>query len=477
MQLTKEEKIARIEALREKKRRLLKSKPAYVPNPGQLKIHKDDKRIRFVTAGNGGGKTTCGVQEALWWCSGYNPILKENTKVPATVIVVLDAPQKVGDVWVPEIQKWYPFEELETSKNGRPHISEITFPNGSQIKFMFHLQEELAFEGIQMDYCIFDEPPPRHVFIGLMRGARKKGSKPRFLFVGTPLGQPWLYQELWRPAEEGEREDIGLHRYSTEVNAKNLAEGYIEEFSRNLSEKEKRSRLLGEFAHLEGLALAHMFDKEVHVIKPFNWPMGKPVVIAIDPHHSKPHHAVMLGTLGDGRLYYIKELNSRQAPEAFARQLRDWYQGYKVIDIICDSFGEIPGTGGDGNMSFSEKLRQRGVRLRSTEFKDKSDEDFITRIKQVLEIPEKPDNFGRKVPVLAIFEDCEGIVRDIENVQWQKRRKDEGFKDRLEISNKDWLACLKYALATNIVFMAEGLKKPKRLKSRKSPWSGAGRFA
>lgn len=419
------------------------------------------------------GKTALGVQEAVWWATGYNPVTKKTTKVPATIIVVLDSPAKVGDVWLEEIKKWYPIEELELAKLGKPHVSEIVFKNGSSIRFMFHLQEELAFEGIQMDYVVFDEPPPRQVFVGLNRGARKKGSEPRFLFIGTPLGQPWLYQDLWKPAEEGLRDDIGLHRYSTEVNKKNLAEGYIENFSKNLTDHEKRSRLLGEFAHLEGLALAHLFSRETHIIKEFPWPYGKPVVVAIDPHHSKPHHAVMLGAIGDGRLYYIKELSSTAPPAQFAKELREWYRGYKVIDIICDSFGEIPGTGGDGNMSFSEKLRDMGIRLRSTNFKEKSDEDFITRIKQVLEIPEKPDNFGRTVPILAIFENCPGIVRDIENVQWRKHKKDEGFKEKLEISNKDWLACLKYALATNLVFMAEGLKKPRTLRSNRSPWSGA----
>lgn len=470
--LTKEEKIARIEALREKKRRLLKAKPTYIPNKGQLAVHQDERRIRIVTSGNGFGKSCLGVNEAFWWATGYNPITKETSKVPATIVVGLDSPAKVNDIWLEEMKKWYPMDEIDMRKCGKPHVSELHFKNGSKIQFMFHLQEELAFEGIQIDYAIFDEPPPRHMFLGLMRGARKKGAKPKFLFIGTPLGQPWMYQELWKPAEEGERDDIGLHRYSSYMNKHNLAEGALEELSKNLTPAERRARLEGEFAHLEGLALAHMFDKEMHVVKPFPWPNGKPVVVAIDPHHSKPHHAIMLGTIGDGRLYYIKELTSRAAPEAFARELRDWYSGYKVVDIICDSFGEIPGTGGDGNMSFSDKLRQMGVRLRATDFKDKSDEDFISRIKQVLEIPEIADNLGRKSPVLAIFDGNPGIVRDIEGVQWQKRRKEEGYKEKLDISNKDFLSCLKYALATHIVFMMNGLRKPQTLKSGRSPWSG-----
>lgn len=474
MELSKEEKLARIEAIREKKRRILKSKPTYRPNSGQLKVHKDERRIRFCAAGNGSGKTCLGTQEVIWWATGYNPILKKTTKVPATIAVVLDNPDKVKDLWLPEISKWYPMDELDQLKNGKPYVTQLNFKNGSAIKFYFHQQSEQVFEGIEIDYCVMDEPPPRSVFIGLMRGARKKGAKPRFLFIGTPLGQPWLYTELWQPAEKGERDDIGIHRFSTEVNAHNLAEGYIEDFSKNLTEAEKRARLFGEFAHLEGLALAHLFNEDTHVVKPFPWPNNMPVVIAIDPHQAKPHTAIMLGAVGDGRIYYIKELQSRAAPEAFARELREWYQNYKVVDIICDSFGNIPGTGGDGNMSFSEKLIQMGVRLRTTDYNDKNDEDFVQRIKQVLEIPDKPDNLGRYAPRLAIFDGNPGIVRDIEGCMWQKRRKEEGFKEKLEISNRDFLACLKYALKTNILFLAEGGQMPTIKRSGRSPWSGGG---
>lgn len=473
MEQSREAALQRIEAIRERKRRLLSKKPVYKPNDGQRPVHEDDRRIRIVASGNGSGKTTLGVQEALWWSTGYNPITKKHTKVPATTIVVLDSPAKVADIWLPELRKWFPLDEQCTlEKLGKPHFSQITFKNGSTIKFMFHLMEEMAWEGVQLDYCIFDEPPPRAAFVGLMRGARKKNSKPKFLFIGTPLGQPWLYEQLWKPAEMGQRDDVGLHRHSTHVNQHNLAEGYLEQYSKNLSEDEIRIRLHGEFSHLGGLALAHLFDRSTHIVDPFPWPSGWPCVVAIDPHPSKNHVAVLLGAGRDGHFYYIKELTSKSPPKQFAAELRDFMRGYRVVDVVVDSLGETPMSGGDGNKSFSDVLRESGVRCRATAFKEKSDEDFISRIRQVLELPDNPDNLGRRQPKLLIFDNNHGIVRDIENVQWLKYRGGlDVFKPKLDISNKDYLACLKYALATNIDYLGKtghtpGIKRT----SKPSPW-------
>ena len=471
--LSRAEKLRKIDALREKKRRILAKKPVYRPNLGQLPVHLDDHLIRIVAAANGGGKSALACQEAIWWATGYNPVTEKLTRVPATIVVLLDSPMKVSEVWLPEMRKWYPLdEETEVSKNGKPYINEIRFKNGSKILFMFHEQEDLVFEGIQLDYLLADEPFPRRIWIALTRGARKKGSSPRFLIIGTPIGQPWLYEQLWKTAVDGTRPDIGIHRFSVEVNRDNLAEGYIEQFSRNLTEAEKRVRLEGHFSHLEGLALAHLFRRELHVVPRFDWPQGKPVVLIIDPHWSKPHTFALVGATGNGKVYYIKEGSSKSPAREFAEELKEFYKGYRVIDYVIDSLGETPRTGSDGNRSFSDTLRASGVPVRSTSFDEKNDEDFIQCIQQVLEIPEKPDNFGRKQAKLAIMEGCEGIVHDIETVTWLKHRNQDGFKPKLDITSKDFLSLLKYALATSIAFVADVGRTPKIKRSGRSPWSG-----
>lgn len=475
-ELTRDQKIQKYELIQEKKRRILAKKPVYKPNSGQLPVHKDKKSIRIVAAGNGGGKTALAAQEAIWWATGYNPITEEFSKVPATIILLLDSPLKIDKVWMPELRKWYPIDdECVLKKNGKPYVNEIVFKNGSTIQVMLQEQETIVFEGIQLDYFIADEPFERRIWVAVRRGARKKGTKPRFLIIGTPIGQPWLYSEMWKKSAEGERDDIGLHRFSTDVNLGNLADGYKEEFGRNLTEQEKKVRFGGHFDHIEGLALAHLFDRQCHVIKPFQWNPGKPVVVAVDPHPAKGHYAIMLGATGDGRLYYLKEMNSKSPPARFAEELKEFYAGYRVLDIIVDSLGETPGSGGDGNMSFSDKLRQRGVRARSTSFKDKSDSDFIQRIQQVLEIPEQADLFGRRLPRLAIIEGCTGIIDNIESVQWAKYRNHEVFKEKLDITQKEYLACLKYAMTTNLFFVADAGRVPKTKRSKPSPWGGARR--
>lgn len=450
--LSREQKLALISHIEEKKRRIREGACVYSPNDGQMPVHKSEKSLRCVFSGNGAGKTTLAVNEALWLAQGYNPITKKHTRVPSRVIVLLDHPEKVSDVWLPELAKWTVLKEDQLHKRGKPYVSRISFPNGSEIIFMFHDQSPLIFESIELDGFISDEPPPRPVYVALRRGARKKGTRPRFLMIGTPITAAWMRKEIADPWSKGELPDCECFTFGTAVNEANLADGYIAEFSSILSEKERRIRLHGEFFDLEGLALAHLFAHETHIVEPHEWDANWPVVVAIDPHTAKPHHAIMLGTDRDGNLFYLKELRRKIIPREFAIELKEWMAGYRVIDIVADSLGSAEYTGGEGFHSFIQILNDENVRVRATTWDDKHDEDFIARIQDVLAVPTKPNNFGDHTPRLRIFRGNPGIVNDIENVQWVKHRDIDEYKPKLDITNKDFLSALKYALATNLSF-------------------------
>jgi len=444
------------EYVKEVKRRQRDRREAYKPNRGQLPVHQSQAKIRAVFSGNGAGKTALGANEAVWAATGFNPLTNSFTKVPARVIVVLDDPDKVRDLWIPEIEKWHNIDLWEKRKNGKPYLNELVAPNGSSIKFMFHLQEELKFESIEADLCCFDEPPPRHVWIGLLRGGRKAGRQARYLFIGTPLSGSWLSKDIYEPWAKGEREDIDCFKFGTEVNEANLSEDYIESFSRNLTEKERRIRLHGDFFDLDGLALSHLFNQRSHVIYgALETPLA---VVAIDPHPNKAHVAILMGTDDQGYLYAIDEIASKSVPRVFANELKAFYQSYNLFDIVCDSYGNTPMTGGEGHKTFIEVLREEGIRVRPTSYEDKKDDSWIMRIQDALTIPHLPDNFGNKIPKLRIHERCKGLISDIETVSWVKMRHEDAYKPKLDISQKDYLACLKYALATNL---APGRKKAK----------------
>lgn len=448
-ELSREQKLILLDALEEKKRRVSEQREAYVPNEGQLAVHMSDKKIRAVFAGNGGGKTALGVNEAIWAALGYNPITKTTSSVPARVIVVLDQPRKIEDLWLPEIKKWYAIKPEQLHKRGKPYYERISFDNGSEIIFLFHDMDDMVYESIELDVAIFDEPPPRKVFIGLRRGGRKKNRRSRYLIIGTPIAAAWLRKEIYEPWTRGEDPDIECFRYSSFVNEKNLGEGELQSFSKSLSDKERQIRLHGQFFDLDGLALAHIFTRESHIVQSYpEWKVSEwPCVVAIDPHPRKAHTAILLGVSPDNNLFVLKEMSSRAVPSEFARELRNFYQGHRVVDVVCDSLGSSELTGGDGNLSFIQVLKNNGVRVRATTFDEKRDEAWIQMIQEVLTIPPEPDNFGRREPRLKIASHCKGLIGDIETVEWSKIKNIDEYRPKLAIESKDFLSCLKYALA------------------------------
>ena len=454
--LSKDQKIELIEAMREKQRRLKKAKALYIPNDGQQPIHASEQRFRYVFSGNGAGKTCLAVQEAIWACEGYNPITKKYTTVPARVVVILDLPKKVQELWIPELRKWADIPEKRLHKDGKPFYSRVSFLNGSEILFGFHEQSPLAWESVQLAMAIYDEPPPKQLFVALTRGGRIKGQPFRSLMIGTPISTPWLRTEIYEPWLRGRLIEVECFRMGTETNKDNLPEDYFDTFGQFLTEAEKKVRFEGEFFDLGALALAHLFKRETHIIPTAQFlakfdPARHPCVIAIDPHSAKPHHAVLVGANRDNQLFYIKEIQIKEVARNFAQTLKNFMKGYRVIDIICDSSGNAEMTSGEGYKSFLQVLNEEGVRARATSFKEKSDEDFIEKIRNNLALPKTPDNYGFYLPKLLFVEGNGGIIKDVENVGWQKMR-DGGLRDKLEICNTDYLSCLKYALASNICF-------------------------
>ena len=448
--LSRDDKLKLIQALEEKDRRARLKKDVYKPNSGQLQVHKSDRQQRLVISGNGSGKTAMALHEAVWAAEGFNPLTQKYIPVPRKIGIVLDKPSKVGDKYLPEFNKWFDTSNWEMKQRGKPYVELIRFPNGSEIQFYFHEMDPLTFESVEIDDLIADEPMPRHVYVALKRGQRNKGKEARTLMIGTPITGAWVRREILEPWAAGNLPNTECFKFGTAVNAANLPDNYIEEYSAILSEKERKIRLEGEFFDLDGLALAHLFKREKHVLPiDAEWDRKYPCAVAIDPHPNKPHYALLVGADEYGPVV-LKELSLKIEPRKFARELKKWYEGYRVIDLVCDSLGSADSTGGEGFKSFIQVLNDEGIRVRSTTYDDKNDADWLMRIQEVLAIPTTPDNLGTTTPKLRIMSNCRGLISDIENVSWTKYRNLDEYKPTLDISNKDYLACLKYALATNI---------------------------
>jgi hypothetical protein len=439
----------------------------------QEAVIRSNHSKRVVVCGNGWGKSSLGCNEALWALDGFNPVTKIHTASPAKVIVVLDSPEKVADVWLPELRKWRDIKEEQLHKRGKPYYTEITWPNGSSLRFMFQEQNELQFESISnIDFCIFDEPPLRQTWVALLRGGRQQNRQARYLLIATPLSRPWL-REYYMEWVKGNFPDTMFFKGSTEANRKNLSEGYIEAFSAHLTEVEKKTRLHGEFFNTEGLALANVWKRDRHLIResdlPNDYKQAWPHVIAIDNHPNKPHFACLVAAAPNGKRYYVGEVSLKITPRDFAAWLKkNWLTTHKIVDIICDNAGSADYTGGEGFRSFIEVLQNNGIRVRATSYDEKDATDFLTRLQEGLFIPEKGE------PMLQILIGLPGIVKDIENVGWKRQKGTEDYQPKLEIGNTDYLACLKYALAANLTY--DNSKRKIIRTPRPSPWAGNGKI-
>lgn len=484
------EDLADLIALAEETERYSRPFGFYEENPVQARVHRSQSFIRALFSGNGVGKTTACINEAKWSATGTHPY-RENSKVPNTTIIVLDDPGKADTVYMAEIKKkkWYDLTKLKLEKHGRPYTTEVIFPNGSNWIFMSHDVAESKWESIQCAAVIFDEPPPRFIFIALLRGMREKGTKPWIMFAGTPIGRyaPWMYHEIYKPWKFGLDPEIECFGGSTDENLHNLEPDTIKRMEKRYTKEEMRARRKGEFEFLAGRIFDN-FSVEHHVEKDFDWPWAWPCILAMDPHVRKNHVAVLIGIDPDKELHVIREfetsLAGRRACEFFIRAC----EGFNVKWGICDNYGSMPHTGGEDRKSFidvfnetSHRVNSR-VRIRPTTKAEKSDDEWIEDMKDWLRL--EPDNNDVVRAKFHVFESCVKLINEYETYIWDEHRgiAAEG-KDKKEKplgSNCDRLMCVKYGIALKPDKMGEDRiyrrsnkrigQRPQEYESHGRPW-------
>ena len=470
----------------------------YEPNPIQARVHSSPAFIRALFSGNGVGKTTACIQEAIWTATGTHPF-RQTARIPNTTIIVLDDSSKADTVYMAEIRKrkWYDIKKLKLEKHGRAHTQEIRFPNGSNIIFMTHSMDEEKWESIQCSALIFDEPPPRYIYIALMRGMREKDMRPWIMFAGTPRGRnaPWMYREIYRPWQFKQDDEIECFFGSTDDNLINLDPETIKRWEKRYTAEELKTRRHGSFEFLSG-RIFDSFSRDHHVEKDFPFPKQWTCLLAIDPHLRKNHTAVILGVDPDGDIYCIRELETslagRRAAEFFIRAC----EPYNVRAGVCDNFGSIKlydDVGSNERKSFidifnevARKLNRPRCMIRPTTKKEKGDDEWIEDMRDYLRL--EPDKEGNTRAKFHVFESCVKTIDNFECYVWDEhtgRKADlQEAKETPLGTNQDFLMCVKYGLAakpdkigvdrvyrkTKITSMAteyESYDKPKYVNWRK----------
>ncbi len=329
----------------------------WAPHAKQDAAHRDKARIRVVFGGNRSGKSEfCSKEVAAFalgarlWLPEDDPDYLTGRKGPQKILCVGESfNEQVKKVLVPKMLGGFieetgetvpgslPAAEIKgTKKNQQGVTTFIELRNGSQLHFQSYDQDPALFESTDFDVVWFDEPMPYSIWIPVQRGLVDRMGVT--ICAMTPLREPWIHQKIVK------REDVSVYVFYTQDNVGfGLSQAGVDDFARNLDENEKRTRLRGEFFHLQGLVY-DLYVRNSHIYRQprekllekgpdgrFLIPHDWGVTMAIDPHPRTPHHAVWVVARPDERLIVVGEL---RAPEGnnnvaeFAKQILNYERNF-----------------------------------------------------------------------------------------------------------------------------------------------------
>lgn len=300
-------------------------------------------RRRINIGGNRAGKTTKLCLEAGSFCVGrrpwypqnnewsrkglkfktmpaykgkpYSPITRRNSGprkahdiiAPARVRYVIPNFQTHLPEVIKEFEKWWPKEWWDIkSRDAQGTAREFKWFNGSWIGFMSHKMNPEDFEGIEADLIVWDEPPPRNIWVALERGIVSTGGRS---IIGATLldASSWFWNEIVIPVLQGDMdpEDMAVTFHSIWDNSAENG-GCPEQTVSNIRSwlqsipdpDERLAREHGIPVHLGGLVLSSL--KKECVIEPFELPKVAYIVSAIDPAGTRPFAALHIAYVVSG---------------------------------------------------------------------------------------------------------------------------------------------------------------------------------
>jgi hypothetical protein len=456
---------------------------------GQLAFHKAQKRIRLVFSGNRWGKSTAGVVEMHWTLSGRHPFRK--AAIPKKgLIIATDFENHVKNVIEPKMTQWAPPGMItKVDRNQQGAARRFYYSCGSICDVVSQDQDTDVFESADYDIAWADEPLPRHIFNAVWRGLTDRGGY--FYFTGTPITEPWLYQEF-KKAQEGDELRWAVFGNTIE-NAQNIGEGdaelgkkRVEEFAAMLDPEERLARLEGQFLQMQGLVFKN-WKRETHLIAPFSWPADWQIIESIDPHPRKPWGYAAIGlTPNKRKILLYSELIEGVIDEVAqgiiaARESLDIEHGRKpkIIRTLIDNYASAPlmSRSNTDPTARRKSIREELEDLIGARYGGVPVTVAPKDVKQKIDIMKrwlhKPDDGD---PEFFVFDTAENerFVWEIENYIWDAKRGmlRNGLKDQPRKIDDDLIDCVMQVALT----LKDSGEVPESFKSIKNTASYTGRY-
>lgn len=288
----------------------MKIKIKYQPHEHQKKFHNSKAKLRLLLAGIRGGKTIAGVIEGITLAlEGWDTF-----GVPNVGCMVAPTYAMLRDVVLVEFFKFIP-RELILSFNKSEMTANLI--NGSKIMFRSADQPDrlrgLDLHWFEFDECAMAKKLAHDILLG--RISQKRGCG---FYTTTPKGYNWVYEELYKPWENGDK-DIEVIQFRSLDNPYYPPEE-IEKLKNKYNTEFFMQELEAKFVLYSGLVYKD-FARTIHTVKEIPYDKIKQYIAGVDWGYTNPSCILVIGIDGENNFYIVRE----------------YFEQNKVIDDIIDA--------------------------------------------------------------------------------------------------------------------------------------------
>ncbi len=423
-------------------------KPIVVRGCPQFEFFSSHKDVKAFFGANRSGKTTAGIVEMCCHLTGYYPDWWKGRRWDRPVIGRIFASDFAKGVRVvtKKLHEWMPQESIiEVLRNSHKADVEwfIKHKSGgtSYADIMSYEQETHLAEGWDGDVVLFDEPPPREIYIATARGLVDRDGMT--LFTLTPLKEPWLFDEIYNSKNTNIFSIVCDIRHN--LRRKNplsgewigLANDSIAKFEEKLTEEERETRIHGKFRYLAG-RIWKEWDRDIHTFDRNKWVKGKENVIVdgqpphhwprcmiLDPHDRNPHAIlwIALDETEEAWVYreaYLPEHTIEDVVN-YIRKVELENRDKVLLRIIDPNFGpkKYANTGNTVRDEFEQSGRKLNYPIRFT-FGDDHKELARKAVSQMLKFDSSKPLSLLNHPTLHVASDLKECIYQVEHYIWDE---------------------------------------------------------
>ena len=397
--------------------------------PEQLRFHKSDKRGRFISGGNRGGKTDAEVVESIWWATDSHPYLSRPAHWGSGPLqfrfVVVDVAKGIEQIILPKMKRWIPRSFLidgDWSKSWDNSNYILTFENGSTIDFVTWGMDMMKLGGVPRHGIFFDEEPPQHIFNeSMMRLIDYNGF---WVIAATPTkGMGWTFDLLWEPAKEGKVEDIDTFTLSAEQNP------YIEAddddmnfYMLGMNKEERDIREKGEFVARSGLVFPDFSQNiENYLIDfgPGDVPKNWAIYASVDHGLNNPtawlwHAVAPTGEIVTFAEHYQTNMIVQEHANVVKEREKSWGRDPEDIERMGDP--AMKQRSGITGTSIIQEYSLNGVYINV----EGIPHDVMVGIEKMQAYfrRRKSTRWGQDRPMWVISRNCPNFIRELKKLRW-----------------------------------------------------------